>query len=627
MKITNGAPVGSALGALGIVYGDIGTSVLYAFRECLHHGVGDQEGILGILSLIIWTLTLLVTVKYLTFVMRADNQGEGGILALLSLAFPESVNEAEKSKLTIAMIAIGVTGAALLYGDGVITPAISVLSATEGLSVAAPWLAPFTVPLTVVILVLLFAFQRKGTESVARLFGPVMLVWFLTLAITGILQIVRHPSVLAAINPLHAVHFLTSHGVESLVILGSVFLVATGAEALYADLGHFGRRPIALAWHWVVFPSLLLNYLGQGALALRDPATHENPFFHMVPSWLLWPLIALATAATVIASQALISGAFSLTMQAVQMGYAPFINIRHTSHEERGQIYISQINTLLALGCIALVIGFKSSSALASAYGIAVTLTMIATTLLLYFAARRVWKWSVLRAGALCALLLAVEGAFLAANGAKVMHGGWFALAIGAAVFLLMTTWKKGRYLLRKNSLQMLSLRDLIVSTTALGRDCGLPARVPGTAVFLAGQPKGAPIALLHNLKHNRVLHERNIVLTIVTDRIPYVPKDSRIEIKDLSENFFRIIAHFGFMETPTISEIIECCAMKDFVIEEEKTSFFLGRETIICTRKPGMARWREHLFVAMSRHAQRPAEFFKLPFNRTIELGGRVEI
>ena len=627
MKITNGGSVGSALGALGIVYGDIGTSVLYAFRECLAHGVGDHEGILGVLSLIIWTLTLLVTIKYLTFVIRADNQGEGGILALLSLAFPESVNEAKKSKLTIVMIAIGLTGAALLYGDGVITPAISVLSATEGLSVAAPWLAPFTVPLTVVILVLLFVFQRKGTESVARLFGPVMLVWFLTLAITGIIQIIRYPSVIAAINPLHAVHFLTSHSAGSLVILGSVFLVATGAEALYADLGHFGRRPIALAWQWVVFPSLLLNYLGQGALVLHDPAAHESPFFHMVPSWLLWPLIALATAATVIASQALISGAFSLTMQAVQMGYVPFINIRHTSHEEHGQIYISQINTLLALGCIALVIGFKSSDALASAYGIAVTITMIATTLLFYFAARRVWKWSILRAGGLCALLLAVEGAFLAANSTKVMEGGWLPLAIGTAVLLLMTTWKKGRYLLRKNSLQMLSLRDLIVSTTALGRESGLPARVPGTAVFLAAQPKGAPMSLLHNLKHNRVLHERNIVLTIVTDRIPYVRRDSRIEIKDLSESFFRVIAHFGFMETPTISEIIECCAKQDFVIEEQKTSFFLGRETIICTRKHGMARWREHLFVAMSRHAQRPAEFFKLPFNRTIELGGRVEI
>ena len=627
MKITNGASVGSALGALGIVYGDIGTSVLYAFRECLAHGVGDQKGILGILSLIIWTLTLLVTVKYLTFVMRADNQGEGGILALLSLAFPESVNEAEKSKLTIAMMAIGVTGAALLYGDGVMTPAISVLSATEGLSVAAPWLEPFTVPLTVVILVVLFTFQRKGTESVARLFGPVMLVWFLTLAITGILQIIRHPSVLAAINPLHAVYFVTSHGTGSIIIMGSVFLVATGAEALYADLGHFGRRPIALAWHWVVFPSLLLNYLGQGALALRDPATHESPFFHMVPSWLLWPLIALATVATVIASQALISGAFSLTMQAVQMGYVPFINIRHTSHEEHGQIYIPQINTLLALGCIALVIGFRSSNALAGAYGIAVTITMIATTFLFYFAARRVWNWSIPRAGALCALLLAVEGTFLAANSAKVMHGGWLPLAIGVAVFLLMTTWKKGRYLLHKNSLQMLSLRDLIVSTTALGRESGLPAVVPGTAVFLAGQPKGAPMSLLHNLKHNRVLHERNVVLTIVTDRIPYVSKDSRIEIEDLSQGFFRIVAHFGFMETPTISEIIQCCAIKGFVIEERKTSFFLGRDTIICTRKPGLFRWREHLFVALSRHAQRPAEFFKLPLNRTIELGGRVEI
>ncbi|MFZ0709385.1 MAG: potassium transporter Kup, partial [Terrimicrobiaceae bacterium] len=619
--------IGSALGALGIVYGDIGTSVLYAFRECLVHGFRDHEATLGILSLIIWTLTILVTFKYLTFVMCADNQGEGGILALLSLAFPESVNEAEKSKLAIAMIAIGVTGAALLYGDGVITPAISVLSATEGLSVAAPWLAPFTVPLTVGILVGLFVFQRKGTESVAKLFGPVMLVWFLTLAVTGLVQIVHYPGVLAAINPLLALRFLFSHGVGSIIVLGSVFLVATGAEALYADLGHFGRRPIALAWHCVVFPSLLLNYLGQGALVLRDPATHESPFFHMVPGWLLWPLIALATAATVIASQALISGAYSLTMQAVQMGYVPFINIRHTSHEEHGQIYIPQINTLLAVGSIALVIGFKSSDALASAYGIAVTLTMLATTLLLYFAARRMWKWSIRRAGALCALLLAVEGTFLAANSAKVMQGGWLPLVIGAVVFLLMTTWKKGRYLLHKNSFQMLSLRDLIASTTALGRESGLPARVPGTAVFLAGQPKGAPASLLHNLKHNRVLHERNIVLTIVTDRVPFVRKDSRIEIKDLSQGFFRIIAHFGFMETPTISEIMECCAMKDFVIEEMKTSFFLGRETVVCTGKPGMARWREHLFVAMSRHAQRPAEFFRLPFNRTIELGGRVEI
>jgi KUP system potassium uptake protein len=627
MKHNNRASFASALGALGIVYGDIGTSVLYAFRECLAHGFSDREGILGILSLIIWTLTLLVTVKYLTFVMRADNQGEGGILALLSLAFPESVNEPAKSKLTIALIAIGVLGAALLYGDGVITPAISVLSATEGLSVSAPWLAPFTVPLTVAILAGLFIFQRKGTESVAKLFGPVMLVWFLTLAITGIVQIIRYPGVIAAINPLHAVHFLTSHGTGSLIILGSVFLVATGAEALYADLGHFGRRPIALAWHWLVFPSLLLNYLGQGALVLCDPAAHESPFFHLVPSWLLWPLIALSTAAAVIASQALISGAFSLTMQAVQMGYVPFVNIRHTSREEHGQIYIPQINTLLALGCMALVIGFQSSSALASAYGIAVTLTMIATTVLLYFAARRVWKWSIRRIGALCALLLAVEGTFLAANGAKVMQGGWFALAIGALVFLMMTTWKQGRYLLRKNFPYTLSLRDFIVSTTALGRESGLPARVPGTAVFLAGQPKGTPMSLLHNVKHNRVLHERNIVLTILTDRVPYVARDSRIEIKDLSEGFSRIIAHFGFMEAPTISEIIACCAMQDFVIEEQRTTFFLASEKIICTGKPGMARWREHLFVAMRQHAHRPAEFFKLPFNRTVELGQRVEI
>lgn len=627
MKIANGASIGTALGALGIVYGDIGTSVLYAFRECLSHGIVSHEGILGVLSLIIWTLTLLVTVKYLTFVIRADNEGEGGILALLALAFPQVADGARKSKLTIFAMVMGVGGASLLYGDGVITPAISVLSATEGLSVAAPWLAPFTVPLTVLILVALFSFQRKGTESVAKLFGPVMLAWFLTLAATGVAQIARYPSVLRAINPLHAVSFLSSHSASSLVILGSVFLVATGAEALYADLGHFGRKPIALAWYWVVFPSLLLNYLGQGALVLRDPATHENPFFHMVPGWLLWPLIALATAATVIASQALISGAFSLTMQAVQMGYVPFINIRHTSHEEHGQVYIPQINTLLAIGCIALVIGFRSSDALASAYGIAVTLAMIATTMLFYFAARRLWNWSLLRAGALCAVLLVVEGSFLAANSTKVMEGGWLPLIIGASVFLVMSTWKKGRYLLRVNSPQTLSLRDLIVSTTALGRESGLPARVPGTALFLSARPVGAPLSLLHNLKHNRVLHERNIVLTVVTDRVPYVRKASRVEIKPLTENFFRIIAHFGFMETPAMSDIIASCQMRNFVIEEQKTSFFLGLETVVCTNKPGMARWREHLFAAMSRHAQKPAEFFKLPVNRVIELGQRVEI
>jgi KUP system potassium uptake protein len=627
MTDTNRGSLRSALAALGVVYGDIGTSVLYAFRECLSSGVNDREGILGVLSLIIWTLALLVTIKYLTFVTRADNQGEGGILALLSLAFPESVNEAVKSKLAVMMIVIGVSGAALLYGDGVITPAISVLSATEGLHVAAPWLEPFTVPLTILILLGLFSFQRKGTESVAKLFAPIMLLWFGTLAVTGALQILRSPEVLAAINPLYAVHFLASHGTDALIVLGGVFLVTTGAEALYADLGHFGRKPIALAWHGVVFPSLLLNYLGQGALALREPATRVNPFFHMVPGWMLWPLIALATAAAVIASQALISGAFSITMQSVQMGYTPFINIRHTSHEEHGQIYIPQINTLLAVGCIALVIGFRSSDALASAYGIAVSLTMVATTLLLYFAARSVWRWSPARSAALCIPFLALEMAFLAANSTKIAQGGWLPLAIGAVVFLMMTTWKKGRHLLEKTFPETLSLREFIASTVSLRPPPKVPVRVPGTAVFLAGQPRGTPVSLLHNLKHNKVLHERNIVLTILTDRIPYVSKLSRIEIKDLSHEFYRVIAHFGFMETPTINEVIECCALKDFIIEEQKTSFILGREILVCTDKPGMPRWQKFLYVAMSRHAQRPAEFFKLPVNRTVELGQRVEI
>jgi KUP system potassium uptake protein len=628
MTGTHRASLRSALGALGVVYGDIGTSVLYAFRECLSFGVSrHDEGILGILSLIIWTLILLGTVKYLTFVTRADNHGEGGILALLSLAFPESVRETHKSKLTAVMIVIGVCGAALLYGDGVITPAISVLSATEGLIVAAPWLEPFTVPLTVAILIGLFSFQRRGTESVAKLFGPIMLVWFLTLGITGALQVLRSTEVLAAVNPFHALSFLARHGSEALIVLGGVFLVTTGAEALYADLGHFGRKPIAVAWYWVVFPSLILNYLGQGALVLREPAARENPFFHMAPSWMLWPLIALATAAAVIASQALISGAFSLTMQSVQMGYTPFINIRHTSHEEHGQVYISQINTLLAVGCIALVLGFRSSEGLASAYGIAVTLTMIATTLLLYFAAQRVWKWSSARAAALCVPFLLIELGFLAANSTKIAEGGWLPLAIGAVVFLMMTTWKKGRHLVRRSFPQALSLREFIVSTAPHDGASALPARVPGTAVFLAGQPQGTPVSLLHNLKHNKVLHERNIVLTILTDRIPYVSRLSRVEIKDRSCGFYRVVAHFGFMETPTVREVIECCALQDFIIEEQKTSFFLGREILVCTDKPGMARWHKLLYAAMSRHAQRPAEFFKLLANRTVELGQRIEI
>ncbi len=625
---TNRASLRSALGALGVVYGDIGTSVLYAFRECLSFDVARQdEGILGILSLIIWTLILLGTVKYLTFVTRADNQGEGGILALLSLAFPESVRESHKSKLAAVMIIIGVSGAALLYGDGVITPAISVLSATEGLIVAAPWLEPFTVPLTVAILIGLFSFQRKGTESVAKLFGPIMLVWFLTLGITGALEILRSTEVLAAINPFYALRFLALHGADALIVLGGVFLVTTGAEALYADLGHFGRKPITVAWYGVVFPSLILNYLGQGALVLRDPTARENPFFHMVPSWMLWPLIGLATAAAVIASQALISGAFSLTMQSVHMGYTPFINIRHTSHEEHGQVYIPQINTLLAVGCIALVLGFRSSDGLASAYGIAVTLTMIATTLLLYFAAQRVWKWSTARAAALCVPFLLLELGFLAANSTKIAEGGWLPLAIGAVVFLMMTTWKKGRHLVRKSFPETLSLREFIASTAPHEGASAVPARVPGTAVFLAGQPQGTPVSLLHNLKHNKVLHERNIVLTILTDRIPYVSKLCRVEIKDRSHGFYRVVAHFGFMETPTIGEVIEGCALQDLIIEEQKTSFFLGREILVCTDKPGMARWHKFLYAAMSRHAQRPAEFFKLLANRTVELGQRIEI
>ncbi len=618
----------ASIGALGVVYGDIGTSVLYAFKECLHHGLDTNREIIGVLSLIIWSMFTLVSVKYLAIVMRADNQGEGGILALLSLAFPKDAKG--RGLATGGMIAVGIAGAALLYGDGVITPAISVLSAVEGLLLATDKIKPFIIPLTLGILAGLFAVQSKGTGAIGRWFGGVMLVWFSILAVLGVTHIMHNPAVLTALNPLEGFYFLTHHGKAGLVIMGSVFLVVTGGEALYADMGHFGRKPIARAWTFLVCPALILNYLGQGALVLADPSARGNPFFSMAPGWALYPLVALATAATVIASQALISGAFSLTMQGIQMGYIPRMEIRHTSQDEHGQIYIPKLNIILAIGCAALVLGFQSSSALASAYGIAVTLTMLATTAIFFFAARQLWGWSPLKAGLVCLLFGSIEATFFAANSLKILHGGWFPLAAGAAIFTVMMTWKDGRNLLRERLPPGMPLDDFIASISMAGtlEEQHKLHRSQGTAVFLVGNPNGTPNALIKNIKHNQILHRQNILLTIVTDSgRPYVPPEERVEVSDRTEGFFRVIASFGFMENPNINEVIRAAGEKGLDIHRDKTTFFVGKERIMVTARAGMAIWREHLFAFLSKNAENAADFFQLPPDRVYEVSQVVEI
>jgi len=614
-----------ALAALGVVYGDIGTSPLYALRSCF---AGESavppthDNVLGILSLIFWALILVVSVKYLVFVLRADNRGEGGILALMALAFPEREKE-NANRIKWLLIACGVFGAALLYGDGLITPAISVLGAMEGLEVAAPALEPYVVPLTVLILVGLFSVQRIGTGGVGRVFGWVMLVWFTTLAVLGIKEIVHAPEVLKSINPAYGWQFLVANGWKGFHLLGAVFLVLTGAEALYADMGHFGKKPIRAAWFGLVLPALFLNYLGQGALVLGDPATAANPFYRLAPAWALYPLVALATAAAVIASQALISGSFSLTMQAVQLGYMPRVAIEHTSSSTRGQIYIPWINWGLMLACIGLVLGFRSSENLAAAYGIAVVLTMIITTLLFYFTARRLWHWALVPTAALCAIFLVAELCFLGANLTKIAHGGWLPLTIGVIGFTLMATWKTGRRRLRRlllNSLLPIEdfLRDVAESK---------PHRVNGTAIFLAGNPDGTPAALTHNFKHNKIIHKRVVLLTIVVEEIPYVDREQRVTVADLGEGFFRVIGRYGFMEEPDAQEILKLCKPHGLNFREMETTFFLSRETIIASERRGLSRWRKHLFALLARNAQPANAYFRLPPNRVVELGLQVEI
>ncbi len=611
------------MGALGVVYGDIGTSPLYALRECFSSTYSiapDRANLLGVVSLILWSLILIVSIKYLTFILRADNKGEGGILALLSLA---ERDRPARGRRGAALLLMGVFGAALLYGDGIITPAISVLSAVEGLNVATNVFEPYVLPLTVVVLVALFYLQKNGTGLVGSVFGPVMIVWFATLGVLGVRGIVHEPAVLLAINPWQGVRFLGGHGIAGFLVMGAVVLAVTGAEALYADMGHFGSRPIRRAWWAIVFPGLMLNYLGQGALILSNPAMTANPFYQLAPRWGVLPLVVLATAATVIASQALISGTFSLTMQAIQLGYFPRLAVQHTSSAERGQVYVPRINHMLAVMCVALVLGFGSSSRLAAAYGVAVTMTMVITSVLFFYAARRVWGWSTLKAGTLCACFLALEMTFCVANLLKVLHGGWVPLVIGGGVYLLMSTWRKGRQILREK-LQAASL-PLELFLSELVRHP--PTRVPGTAVFLAGNPLGAPLALLHNLKHNKVLHQRVILLTVRIHETAHVPLARRVNVESMESGFSRVTGHYGFMDEPDVLQLLRACEAHGMAFRPQETTFFLSSETIIPKRRGAMAHWRAALFALMARNAQRATAFFRLPANRVVELGMQVEL
>ena len=614
---------GTMIGALGVVYGDIGTSPLYALRECFAatHGVAPTvPNVLGLLSLVFWSLVLIVCVKYLLFVLRADNRGEGGILALLALTL---ASEPGSSRRRLTLTTLGIFGAALLYGDGIITPCITVLGAVEGLQVATPMFTPYIVPISIGVLIGLFALQRLGTGGMGNIFGPITLVWFITIGALGLRGIAMEPAVLWALNPWRAVTFLITNGSIAVLVLGSVFLAVTGAEALYADLGHFGARPIRLAWFVVVFPSLVLNYFGQGALMISRPETVANPFYYLAPNWALLPLVALATAASVIASQALISGAFSLTMQGIQLGYLPRMEIRHTSMHTRGQIYMPLVNAALMVACIALVLGFRSSGNLSAAYGIAVTLTMLITSILFYFVARRTWGWRTWQAGLLCGTFIAVELVFCAANAVKIGHGGWLPLAVAAGIFVIMTTWNTGRMLLRDRLEDRRLPFDVFLASI---RD-GSALRAKGTAVYMSGNSRDTPIALLHNLKHNKVLHERIVLLTIVAEENPHVNQTERAHVEPLAAGFFRVIARFGFMETPDIGDVLLACRAQGLELSVEFCSFFLSRETIVPGKRPIMSRWRSRLFAFLARNAQTAAAFFGLPANRVVELGLQVEL
>lgn len=609
------------LGALGVVYGDIGTSPLYTMREAFAetHLPLNETTVLGVLSLVTWTLMIVVTVKYVMVIMRADNKGEGGVLALGTLA-QRGLSGARGQQ---ALIGLAILGMALFFGDSLITPAISVLSAVEGLKVATPVFEPYVVPLTLLVLAVLFVFQRQGTGRVGIFFGPVMLLWFTTLALLGLIQIARWPDVLRAIDPEYAVLLFASHPWEAFVGLGAVVLAVTGAEALYADMGHFGRYPIRIVWLVFVLPALLLNYYGQGALLLHEPAARESPFYHLAPDWLLYPLVILATLATVIASQAVISGAFSLTRQAVQLGYLPRREIRHTSAHEIGQVYIPRNNWLLLTGVVLLVITFQSSSNLAAAYGVSVTGAMVIDAILAAVVARRLWCWNPWLAAIAFAAFLVVDVALFASTLMKVPQGGWFPLVAALGVFLIMTTWRKGRAILAERLYQ-----DSLPLEAFLERmRPESPMRVAGTAVFMTGDPDLVPHALLHNIKHNKVLHERVIILTVMIDDVPWSYEDRAIQVDKLGKGFFRVVLHYGYMEQPHIPQALERCRKYGLHTDMMDTSFFLGRETLIPSKRTGLSTWREPLFIVMSKTALSATEFFCLPPGRVVELGTQVEI
>ncbi len=599
-------------------------------RECfkIEHGLTPvPTNVYGVLSLIVWSLIIIVSIKYIVFIMRADNNGEGGILALLALILQKQRRDADSLRRKV-IIALGLIGAALLYGDGVITPAISVLSAVEGLEVVAPQSQHLVLPLTIAILAVLFFFQQHGTGGIGKIFGPVMAIWFVAIGALGLREIVQAPQILAAANPWYGVQFFVHHGRAAFVLLGAVVLAVTGAEALYADMGHFGKRPIRLAWFLLVLPALLANYFGQGALILREPATSINPFYLLAPSSLQFPLIVLATIAAIIASQALISGAFSLTQQSVQLGYSPRVQIIHTSHQDTGQIFVPEINRALGVGCILVVLFFRSSSALAAAYGIAVTGTMAITSVLFYVLARTHWQWSVLRAGVLSGIFLIIDLAFFSANLLKIMQGGWVPLAIAFGVFTLMTTWQRGRLIVRS------LLRDASIPLDTLLKDLDdtnpdkrfRPARVPGTAVFLTSESKDAPLVLLHHLKHNKVLHDNVVLLSIVSAQVPEVPMTERVEVVAFPHKFSRIKAKYGFMQTPNVPEILSLAAERGIVAKPSETTYYLGRENLIPTGTKPLAHWRKQLFIFMSRNARPATEFFGIPPNRVVELGAQME-
>ncbi len=610
------------VGAIGVVFGDIGTSPLYALKETFagHHPmVVEPASILGVLSLIFWTIMALVTLKYVAIIMRADNRGEGGSLALLARVTDLTKN----SRATWFVTMLGIFAAALFYGDSMITPAISVLSAVEGLEVVAPRLKEYVLPITAVVLTALFWIQRYGTAAMGMLFGPVMCVWFAVLAVLGVMSIVQAPQVLVALNPIYAGKFLASNPWLSFLALGAIFLCVTGGEALYADMGHFGRLPIRAAWFAVVLPALVLNYFGQGALLLKDPATIQNPFYLLAPNWALIPMVVLATAATVIASQSVISGAFSVARQAVQLGYLPRMRIVHTSHMEAGQIYVPFTNWTLCLAVIALVFGFQSSSNLAAAYGIAVAGTMLISTILVTFVVLLAWRWNPWFALPLLGALLLIDIVFFSANALKIGQGGWFALAMALVSFTTLTTWRRGRQLLFEEMGNLTMPLDQFIRSV----EKSSLKRVSSTAVYLTSRPEGAPSALLHNIKHNEVLHARNVLVTVLTAEVPYVADADRIQVINLGKSFFRVLVHYGFMEQPDIPQALAACGEKGLAFDLEKTSFFLSREVVVPKLAPPMALWRELFFIWMLRNAQSATEFFRIPSNRVVELGTLVEI